>query len=189
MNEKVKEDIEIISEKIDTIMKDKTVIALLLLVQGLFYVFSPLGSIEFDLRITLLCLLAYFLKKAYDYKDNITYLIMYGALFVLDIYFLVKTDTIVSIFHIIVGLLLIVIGVYNFYNTTKIKNSNKVTHIISYVLLSSMIIFGILLLFKPLNIGNFIIQIVGLLLIIDAISDLVFIRNNKNKEKLNSNSK
>ena len=177
MKEKLKEDLDKGIDKYNKLMKDKKIIAILLLVQGLFYFFTPLGSIEFDVRITLACILLYLINKVIDNFKNKSKLITYIIITLLDIFFLIKVDIIISILHIVFGLILILIGIYNLINTTKIKNSNKVTHIISYILLITMIIVGVFLLFEPLNTGTFILKIIGLVLIIDSIIDLIIIYN------------
>lgn len=182
----MKEKIDNIVKKYNEVMQDKRVITLLLLIQGLFYIFMPKGSLEWDARMIIGAALLYILGLLIEYftKENNTYMKFINFIvfitFLILIFLFIKIDIVIRIFDRILGLILLILGIYNIYKC--IQESKKDTmYYLTIIFSISLIIIGLLFVIKPIELGVLGIRIIGVILSLDAIKDFVSIYKKKGK--------
>ena len=161
------------------------IIIVLETILGLFLTINPLGFTEVLIRIIGIVLLigaviglVHLISNLKNHRSVVGPIIGTGIALVLGLLCLCGTNWllgIISLFAWIYGLILIFGGILKFASFAQVKNaglSNKTSYL---VLVSAivMIIFGIILVIRPFGTVELLLRIGGILLIIEAVFDLI----------------
>ena len=108
------------------------------------------------------------------FKSNNDYLTLFIGILslVAGICIIVKSATIISIIHILLGIAVLADGITNIKTLLDIKNDSKKWKVL---FISAIIttVFGLLLIFRPLFIADMIIRIGGIIIIIAALEGML----------------
>lgn len=159
--------------KYNAIMKDRRMITFMMLVQGILYIIMPKGSLEWEARViigsgflyVLGLLIEFYDKNETERKKSISIIIL-----ILLIALFIRIDIVIRLFDRLVGVFLLVLGIYNTDKKSK-KRENNFLYYLSLLLSICLILIGLLFIIKPVELGMIGMRVVGVILILNAISD------------------
>lgn len=156
--------------------KDELTFNLILLVVGIILTVWPdeslnvainvIGGVIVAFGITNICI--WLMNKGINYAS-----LFIGILtIVIGIFVILKSEVLISIIHILLGIAVLANGITNFKVLYDVKTDSRSWK----VLISSSVItiaLGLLLIFKPLMIADFIIRFGGIVFILSALEGLL----------------
>ena len=155
--------------------KNEIVNNIILLVVGLILTIWPDESLDIAVNLVGSVVVIFgIINLVMFFKGKNDYLTLFIGILasVVGMCIIVKSATIISIIHILIGIAILADGITNIKTLLDIKNDSKKWKIL---FISALItsFFGLLLIFKPLLIADMIIRIGGIIIIIAALEGLL----------------
>ena len=162
-------------EVLKNLRKNELINNIILLVVGIILTIWPDETLDLAVNIVGSVVIIFGAVNLYMFfKGNNDYLTLFIGILALiaGICIIVKSATIISIIHILIGVAVLADGITNIKTLLDIKSDSKKWKIlfISAIITS---LFGILLILKPLFIADMIIRIGGIIIIIAALEGLL----------------
>ena len=165
-------------EKLKEGLKSKILLAVISIVLGVILIVRQKAAVDSLVRIlgivlliTAVVFLILFLAKK---EKNPVHLIISIAALIIGLLFTIRPDMIVSIFPIIMGIILIISGLFDLWQVISAPKGTGAGNRVFLILFSILVILiGALCLFQPTFIVNFIVLFIGICLLFNGVFDLI----------------
>lgn len=160
--------------------------SILLIIVGLMFWINPVGSSSMIISIVGIAvvvsgisdLIRYF--SARDYVGFGNSALVTGIIkLVLGCYTYTHTGTLISLFSYIISIFILVSGINSMENAMQLRRSNVRGWLVSAILAGLVIFYGIYMLFRPFGAASAAMSIVGIVLLVQGVTDLIAINRMK----------
>lgn len=167
-------------EDLKELSKNELICNIVLLVVGIILTLWPDATLNLAVNIVGSIVIVFGLINLFmAMKDNFNdYLTLFIGILsvVVGIFIIVKSASVISIIHILLGIAILANGIINMKTLLSVKTDTKKwkTLFITSIIIT---LLGILLIFKPLFIADMIVRIGGIVMILAALEGLLIVKD------------
>jgi len=168
------------NEQMRELFRNKIVIAIAGIIFGIILIVHAAAAVDALVRIlgaillvaSAVYLIRYFMQK--ETKQN-AFVVMGIILAAAGLFFVIRPDTIVNLFPLIIGIVLILSGVSDLVHAIGL-NKAKVQGALVFIVLSILVIvLGVVVLLHPGTVADMLVTVMGISLLINGALDLVIL--------------